>query len=352
VSRLALRFRIAGIPVQVDPGFWMIALLLSMNRPMTIWIPAIFVSVLVHELGHAFMAKAFGAKPDITLYTMGGVTRSAYPKGQPYSRLRSALVTASGPGAGFMLAAVAFAVLQLPSIPPESKALDVAKVMIAINVLWGVMNLLPVLPLDGGNLLRALLSGPGPEVGLVRTLWASVIIGPLIAIASWRADYTWAAMLFGFFTFSSARQLLDVSRARADQKQGFDDLLEQAHQALVNGDMDRAEQLSAQVAKGAKTKMLRMSAFHLIAFVKLEQGDPAKALELLETLPPETVDPFLQGACLLALDRAADAIPPLEQAAESGQQPRAIELLLRALEMNGEHDRANELRRAVREASR
>jgi len=338
----------------------MIALLLSMNRPMTIWIPAIFVSVLVHELGHAFMAKAFGAKPDITLYTMGGVTRSAYPKGQPYSRLRSALVTASGPGAGFMLAAIAFAVLQLPSIPPESKALDVAAVLITINVVWGFMNLLPVLPLDGGNLLRALLSGPGPEVGLVRTLWASVIIGPLVAIVSWRVvsianwhvDFTWAAMLFGFFTFSSARQLLDVSRARADQKLGFDDLLEKAHQALIDGDMELAEQLSAQVAKGAKTKMLRMSAFHLIAFAKLEQGDPAKALELLETLPPETVDPFLQGACLLALDRAAEAIPPLEQAAESGQQPRAIELLLRALEMDGQQDRANELRRAVREASR
>ena len=352
MSRLALRFRIAGIPVQVDPGFWMIALLLSMSRPMAIWIPAIFVSVLAHELGHAFMAKAFGAKPDITLYTMGGVTRSAYPKGQPYSRLRSALVTASGPGAGFMLAAIAFAVRQLPSLPPESTALQVAEVMIAINVLWGVMNLLPVLPLDGGNLLRALLSGPGPEVGLVRTLWASVVIGPLVAIASWRVGFTWAAMLFGFFTFSSARQLLDVSRARADQKLGFDDLLEKAHQALIDGDMELAEQLSAQVAKGAKTKMLRMSAFHLIAFVKLEQGDPAKALELLETLPPETVDPFLQGACLLALDRAAEAIPPLEQAAESGQQPRAIELLLRALEMDGQLERANELRRAVREASR
>ena len=354
VNRLALRFRIAGIPVQVDPSFWVMSLLLGMaftGRGMLIWIPSVFVSVLVHEMGHALMARAVGAKPEITLYMMGGVTRSVYDKDRPVSRFKSALVTMAGPGAGFILAGIAFVALVALHPTDESMAVQVIGLAMYINLIWGAANLLPVLPLDGGNLLRAALSGPGPEVGLVRTLWVSALVGPVVAFLAWKHGYTWGALLMGMFTFSAVRQLMDMSRSRADRGEGLDEALEQAQQALMDGDLERAEHLAGDVAKRAKTKALRLTASHLLAFIRIEKGEPQSALDTLERLAPDDVDPFLLGACLLALDRPAEAVVPLERAAQMGRQPQAIHLLLQALERSGDRARANEVRKAVEAAS-
>ncbi len=348
MSRLALQFRVAGIPVLVEPGFWLIALLLGMSgeaKDLLVWVPAVFLGVLVHELGHAFMARAFGATPEITLYMMGGVTRSAFPAGQGYSRLRSALVTIAGPGAGFVVAGLTFAFLLAYQPAKDTTAFTASLVLLWINLGWGLVNLLPVLPLDGGNLLRAALSGPGPETGLIRTLWVSVVVGPIVGFVSWQAGLTWAAMLFGFFTFSAGKQLIDVSRTRSDQSEGLDQQLDQAHHALTEGDIERAGRLASGVAERAKTKLLRVSAIHIQAIAQAEGGEPGKALETLERLPPDNVDPFLYGACLLAVGRAAEAVASLERAAESGEHPRALDLLIEALEQSGDTARAGELRR-------
>ncbi|PIE05330.1 MAG: hypothetical protein CSA75_05305, partial [Sorangium cellulosum] len=119
------------------------------------------------------------------------------------------------------------------------------------------------------------------------------------------------------------------------------------HQALVEGDLGTAETVAEQVISQAKTQQLKVAATHIFAFAKIEGGDPKQALLTLERLAPEQIDPFLQGACLLALDRFDEAIPPLERAAESGEQPRAKELLIEAFEQNGQHERAQELRHAI-----
>lgn len=352
MSRLALRFRIAGIPVLVEPGFWLITALLAMtssSRDFMVWVPVVFVSVLAHELGHAFMAKAFGAKPEVTLYMMGGVTRSAHPEGQPYSRWRSALVTLAGPGAGFFIAACVAAYAHLRPPAEGTTTAQVIAVLMFVNLGWGLVNLLPVLPLDGGNLMRALLAGPGFEAGTIRALWVSIIVGPLVVLASLPLEMLFVPMLFAFFTYSSGRQLYELVRTRKDRNDGLADQLERAHQHLVDGDPERAEQVAKDVAARARTKMLRVAALHFVAFANLELGQPGKAFEVLDRMPPDEVDPFLMGACLLALDRPREAIRPLEQAVEMGRQPRAVDLLVQALQQDGQQERADELMRAMRE---
>ncbi len=353
MSSLTLRFRLAGIPVQVDPGFWLIALLLGFHgtaKGVMIWVPAVFFGVLAHELGHALTAKAFGAKPEITLYAMGGLTRSVFERARSPSRWQSALVTLAGPGAGFVIAGLTFVFAVLYAPAEGTTAFQVAGVLIWINLGWGLINLLPVLPLDGGNLLRAILSGPGSEVGLVRALWVSVIAGPIVAIMSWQQDFMWGGLLFALFTFSSVRQLIDVRRTVGDQRQGLGAMLEQAHDALTDGRLDEAERLSWQVAERAKNKTLRASAVHLAAFVHLERAEPQQALKTLETLPPDSIDPFVHGACLLALDEPRQAILPLERAVEAGHQPRAVDLLIEALERSGQAEQAADLRQQVAQA--
>ena len=106
-----LRFSMFGIPVRVHPLFWAVSAFMGWNpndiKMTLIWIACVFVSILVHELGHALTARYFGWPPEIVLYHFGGLAMF-----QPYSGMttkRSIIVSAAGPFAGFaFLGAVMF----------------------------------------------------------------------------------------------------------------------------------------------------------------------------------------------------------------------------------------------------
>ncbi|HND50108.1 MAG TPA: hypothetical protein PLL95_16195, partial [Anaerolineales bacterium] len=84
-TRFDLQFSIAGIPVRVHPLFWVIAILLgsgSSNLLMIpVWIAIVFISILVHELGHAFAFRRFGQPSRILLHFSGGLT---IPESMPW----------------------------------------------------------------------------------------------------------------------------------------------------------------------------------------------------------------------------------------------------------------------------
>lgn len=156
-----LRLMAFRIPIRVHPTFWLMAALLQW-RPdhlqiMFIWILCVFVSVLVHELGHAFTAEAFGWPTEIVLYFAGGVAVSdRYLNNSP---ARGMTVSFMGPAAGFMLYGLIagvelfcrrFGLIRTPYL------LVVFIFLKEINLYWGLLNLIPVLPLDGGHIAHAL----------------------------------------------------------------------------------------------------------------------------------------------------------------------------------------------------
>ena len=67
-----LKFSIFGIPVRVHPLFWLVSVIMQWNvhdpRTTLIWVVCVFVSILIHELGHALTAKSYGWPPHIVLY--------------------------------------------------------------------------------------------------------------------------------------------------------------------------------------------------------------------------------------------------------------------------------------------
>ena len=80
--------------------------------------------------------------------------------------------------------------------------------MLWVNIFWGFVNLLPVHPLDGGNVARNALIQIDPVDGVRKSLWVSVITGVLIALAAFfflRSLYM--AILFGFLAFQSYQSL-------------------------------------------------------------------------------------------------------------------------------------------------
>jgi Zn-dependent protease len=233
-----LHFRILGIPVRVHPLFWLMGLILGLRGgdPMyvVIWIGVLFVSILIHELGHAFTMQYFGQNARVVLYMMGGL---AIPDSSPWqvrsSRrtrgpLEQILISAAGPGAGFLLAAIVvgtvcaaggsarlgllFQVIPFPLVTlPETandRVADLVGCLLWVNIFWGLINLLPVYPLDGGQIARELFVTADPYAGVARSLWLSVVVGGVIAVAGLvLLKSVFVAILFGVLAFSNYQML-------------------------------------------------------------------------------------------------------------------------------------------------
>jgi Zn-dependent protease len=178
-----VRFSIFNIPVRVHPFFWVtLAIIggaLGANTPQDIlrvafFLLAGFVSIMVHELGHALTARKFGAHSEIVLEAFGGY--AAY-SGVRMTRPQSFLITAAGPAVQILLGlAVMLLLRQLPE--PSQNAGYFLRMLVWISVVWAVLNLLPVLPLDGGQLLSVAL---GPQ-RMRTTLWISLIVAVTIGL--------------------------------------------------------------------------------------------------------------------------------------------------------------------------
>lgn len=236
-TRYDLRFSIAGIPVTVHPLFWLIALLLGSSGDILlvpIWVAVIFVSILVHELGHALAFRRYGQRSQIVLHFAGGLT---IPEpvywGSGYANVsltpnQHIFVSLAGPGAGFLLAGLVIAVvtalggsvittwlfgfIPLPlnaRLPFGGQVLAVVVTMLLwVNIFWGLINLVPVFPLDGGHVSRNVLLQADPVDGVRKSLWISVIAGGLVAVAGFiLLRSLFMALMFGLLAFQSYQAL-------------------------------------------------------------------------------------------------------------------------------------------------
>jgi Zn-dependent protease len=206
-----LNFSFFGIPIRVHPFFWLIALLMGSSRKeplaVLIWIVAVFLAILVHELGHALVMRAYGFYPWITLYGMGGLTshnqgHDGYSKGS--GALAQVLISLAGPAAGFLLAAVLVLGLMLTGGFSNPRLADLIGCILFICIVWGVINLLPIYPLDGGQIAREIFLKLSPQGGIQYSLMLSVVAAILTAIAGFILLHDlFVVLLFGYFAFTS-----------------------------------------------------------------------------------------------------------------------------------------------------
>jgi len=195
-----LRFRLFGFPVRIVPSFWIAALFPGAGLPpklAVIWVGAVLVSVIVHELGHAVLQRVYGGDAEITLYAFGGAA-SAY--GVRETWVRNVLISLAGPAAGFALAGLLYVGIQMLGPPPTEAGAYLATFLLFCNIAWGVLNLLPIWPLDGGRVSRELfVRFLSASRGVVASLWLSRAVAALGAAAlvwfgSWFAA-VWFALL-------------------------------------------------------------------------------------------------------------------------------------------------------------
>ncbi len=204
-----IRFNLFGIPVTVQPFFWITLALIggalridSKEGMMFIlfFLAAGFVSILVHELGHALIAVKFGARTEIVLQAFGGY--AAY-SGVRMTRGQSALITAGGPLLQMVLGALCFfALVNVDGLPLNAKIF--LNAIVWVSFVWAILNLLPVLPLDGGRLVEAAL---GPE-RIKLTLMISLVTAVTIAALGlmW-TDSILLPIFMGYFAWLSFQEL-------------------------------------------------------------------------------------------------------------------------------------------------
>jgi stage IV sporulation protein FB len=184
-----VHFEIAGIPIRVSGWFWVGATLLGFGicqsfaagdqrallGYLIVWIGTVLVSLIVHELGHALAFRFFGQPAQIVIYHFGGLAiPSAWGRRHSLRPLERLLVSAAGPAAQLLLAAAVVAGLRAAgyAVPfpiaavgeslglydgrrIESPLLSaLAGFVLFVNVFWPLLNLLPVPPLDGGQIVR------------------------------------------------------------------------------------------------------------------------------------------------------------------------------------------------------
>ncbi len=232
-GRGEIHFVLFGFPVRVHPFFWLATLFLGSNsenlQSLLAWIAAVFVAILVHELGHALVMRAYGLRPAITLHGLGGVT-SDRGSGQFVPRLyafEQILISLAGPAAGFLLAAVVCGILAAvgrPAIPEfgppygirlfsptfeQSPLLgEFVDALLFISVTWGLVNLLPIYPLDGGQISReaclAIRAGDGVRLSLRLSLWTAAAMA-VLGLTQWNSYFV--AFMFGYLAFQSFTML-------------------------------------------------------------------------------------------------------------------------------------------------
>ncbi len=241
------QFEVAKIPVRVSAWFWLGAALLgwgicqgraggdqrSLIGYLILWALVVLVSILVHEMGHALAFRYFGQGSHIVIYHFGGLAiPDAWGRRAHLRPIQQVLVSAAGPGAQLALSIAAIALLKaggwrvpFPTapFPLESigRSLDLYSgrpfelpllgaffaFLLFVNILWPILNLLPVPPLDGGQIVREGLHAMGVADAHRIAGMIGVATGALIAYWAYTNNEPFLGIMFALLAASCWQSL-------------------------------------------------------------------------------------------------------------------------------------------------
>jgi len=230
-----------GTSIRVHPMFWVFSAILGWQwlelgvEYVLLWIVCTFVSILVHEFGHVFAGRCLGRQDSyIILYSFGGLAANSTNLPRRWQRI---IVCLAGPAAGLLLYGLVLLVSHyaLPRMSPAliSPMLLFAFIMLEwMNLAWSLLNLIPIWPLDGGQVSREVLGSLFRGRGIELSLGLSFVLAGLLAIHSILAANgkplvpwlpiagSFSAILFGLLAVESFQLL---QQARSNQRHWQDD---------------------------------------------------------------------------------------------------------------------------------
>ncbi len=338
-----LRFQIAGFPVRIRILHAVVAALIAAPfvgeyGPLAVLGlgAGITFGALSHELGHAMAGRIFGLRAGIELVAFGGRTRFV---GESLSPGRGIVIALAGPAVNLVFGGLLFLPVFFGFLPPSPGAQRVAQVLPIIYLAWGLMNLVPVLPLDGGQAMHALgrmvSARRGGEVAAwISATFATLAVGAGIALAIVTGDrgglFIVALSVIGVIESVRVARFERLARRGGAPRSAADD----TDAEWIR--MAQSERVLAEAAEreaAAETDAQRAAALTLRAWGELLRGSPDAARETLESIRSlGEVDPALEGAVLFDLGEADASLGYLEQALERGNRHvrgRMIEAIIR-----------------------
>lgn len=359
-------FTVFRVPVHVQPFFWLMAAVFGYQShshgewiSFALWFPIMFFAILLHELGHAIVGRAFGATPMVILTGWGGLTQlhgARIPPG------RSAIVSFAGPLVGLVIGGAAFCTQAFAPIP-HTQVLNLAlSDIVFTNCVWAIFNLVPIVGLDGGNIMSSLLE-KAFGLGGVRTahlisIFVAVGLATLSLVLSQAAGQRpslWILFIFGMLAMNNYRAWQAQSRwsdklrpqpgsvakpsapPSAAPEAGIDTAIERGFRALEDRNAVMVRMIAESLAPRVRTDEHRVQVAHLLAWGRLLSGDPTGARRALEMLPAgQLPDALVDGAILLESGKAKEAVSLLTEAVVGRSDDFVAMRLARAVVASGE----------------
>jgi stage IV sporulation protein FB len=353
-------FRIFGVPVRVEPFFIIVAVLMGFDlEPLWLvaaWTVLVFVSVLVHELGHAFTFRLAGQRSAVVLHAFGGFTIPTGQGRRALSKPWSITVSLAGVAAQLLLLWLPARLLK-DSAWGTDQFLDwfvyhpgegfnwwpILYLLQFISLWWALFNLLPIRPLDGGHVIQDIV---GFE-NACKVSIATAVVAAIVALRYWPlGSGLFVAIFFGLFAFLNYRDLREGQFAGSFDVEGPDPGAQSGRGGQGRGGRGRGgrrlggrrrsghlqpvpsmDQLSAELSAGSRDP----GEAEARAWNALRSGDGDRAAMMLKQ-SAGSPNGFLQASVALAQGHAGVATDLFESAylAEPAGPPNLVPATLLA----------------------
>jgi hypothetical protein len=221
---------------------------------------------------------------------MGGTTSfeaTPSPDGsprRPLGTVRNVAISLAGPFAGFLFAAVIFGVEMAGFRPQHPLAAYSVGILFAVNVYWGIFNLLPMLPLDGGNVLRYVLVGLFKVRGDRIARVVSIALAAGIALFAVVRGQWWVLYLGVLFAFRNVQALRQAGQRGRDE--ALAGAVEAAYRAYDRGEWREVTAILEPALSLEATTELKALAVRVCVSAMLEDGRLPEALALIQAHRP------------------------------------------------------------------
>ena len=204
---------IGGTSIDIDFSFIFVAALwvASAYDPQCgwkcalLWAPVLFLSVLLHELAHAGTIAMFGyGSSHIVLSGMGGVTVNQR-RSRPWHDM---IISFAGPLSSFILAFLcSYLINSVPVMTRDPMLKELMPILVWANVGWGIFNLIPVSPLDGGHVVRNFFRMfLNERTAFIVSVWIAIIVGTGVVILGIFIRWIFVALLLGWYVWMNFQQ--------------------------------------------------------------------------------------------------------------------------------------------------
>ncbi|HTA93344.1 MAG TPA: hypothetical protein VK745_27390 [Polyangiaceae bacterium] len=309
-ERMRIRVALAFFALAAAPG-------IAGGAPRMVLCAAIvFSAALIHELGHALYALLSGSRATVVLHVLGSHT-VIEPR---LSRGRELVSTLVGPLVSIALGLLLF---RLHRAFPAHSWLTISS---WVNLGWGALNLLPVLPFDGGRAVLALVGDKQRSSALLISGMCALVIA-IQGLAVLRSAPT--IFLFGAAAIVSLLGWAQQRRVEAEQALGLPGQLETARRLLADGEYERARQLATRIGVRACSNNTANAAWEQVAWAELGLGLADRAYcTLSRTRPASDVNGYCLAAVQAARGEIRHAIGLLERALGRDVERNATKLLI------------------------